>query len=106
MMNLEQFASQRLDHKRQRLALLEQQEQRLTVAVSGGLFLVNIQLLTFLRTETLKEIVILDNYDAPIKVSTKDLLSVCEERWQEVMNDWYNEYESLKKVRRIGQLNE
>jgi len=38
----EEFARQRLDHNRQRLALKEQQEQRLTITHSGGQFRITV----------------------------------------------------------------
>ena len=104
MNNLENFARQRFDLNRQRLTLKEQQEQRLTVAFNGGLFYVDMTLLSYLQTEPNSHIYIQDSYENPIHINRHELLQVCRTRYNEVMNDWHNQYEELKKVRKAGQL--
>ena len=47
------------------------------------------------------EFIMLDSYDTPIKVHCEELSNLCMERWREVYNDWYNEYEELKTKRRV-----
>jgi hypothetical protein len=108
MENFEEFARQRLDHNRQRLALKEQQEQRLTLAYAGGMFLVTTELMALLATWPENDILYLvDSYENPVEiVDATDMLVACRQRWYEVMNDWHNQYQELKKVRRVGQLNE
>ena len=108
VIDLEQFARQRLDINRQRLALKEQQEQRLTVVYNGGLFLVDIALIAFLASWGTKfQLYLKDSYDNPIYIDDAEvLLELCRTKWYEVMNDWHNQYEELKKVRRISQLDE
>jgi hypothetical protein len=46
-----------------------------------------------------KEIVLLDLYDNPVKINTKELWNLAAERWQEQMNAWLVEYEELSKKR-------
>ena len=106
--NYEEFARQRLDHNRQRLALREQQEQRLTLAYAGGMFLVTTELMALLATWPENDILYLvDSYENPVEiVDATDMLVHCRQRWYEVMNDWHNQYQELKKVRRVGQLSE
>ena len=108
VIDLEQFTRQRLDINRQRLALKEQQEQRLTVVYNGGLFLVDLVLMGFLASwDTKFQLYLKDSYDNPIYIdNVKVLLDLCRTKWSEVMNDWHNQYEELKKVRRINQLDE
>lgn len=102
----EEFARQRLDHNRQRLTLKEQQEQRLTITYNGGQFRITVELMALLATWPADELLYLvDDYDNPVKITDAcDMLIHCRERWYEVMNDWHNQHEELKKVRRVEQL--
>lgn len=102
----EQFARQRLDHNRQRLALKEQQEQRLTITYNGGQFRITLELMSFLATwEDHTDLYLIDDYDNPIYIdSAEAILERCRARWYEVLNDWHNQHEELKKVRRVEQL--
>jgi len=104
MENFEEFARRRLDHTRQRLALKEQQEQRLTVTHNGGVFKVDISLLAYLKTEPNSHVYLKDSYDNPIHVDRDKLLTDARHRYNEVMNDWHNQHAELKQVRRVGQL--
>ena len=108
VIDLEQFARQRLDINRQRLALKEQQEQRLTVAYNGGLFCIDVALMAFLASwDNAFDLYLTDSYGNPIYIdSAEALLERCRVRWSEVMNDWHNQHQELKKVRRINQLDE
>ena len=109
MKNLEQHARERFEFNRQKQTLKEQQEQRLSVTYRNGLFKVNMTLLTFLYMKNVNtgifkhdpEFIMLDSYDTPIKVHCEELSNLCMERWREVYNDWYNEYEELKTKRRV-----
>ena len=38
--------------------------------------------------------------------SAEAMYEQCTARWHEVMNDWHNQHQELKKVRKIGQLSE
>ena len=104
MENLEQFAKQRLDWNRQRLTLHESQQARLTVPHNSGLFTVDMTLLVYLRTTTADQCVLVDSYGNPVQVDVAQLLEHSEQRWQEVLNDWHNQYQELKCVRKVEQL--
>jgi len=109
MENQEQYARERFELNKQKQTLKEQQQQRLTVTYNGGLFFVDMTLLTFLYMKNVnaglfkqsKEVIIPDSYDTPIKVDCEELVNLCDERWQEVYNDWHNEFEELKTKRRV-----
>jgi hypothetical protein len=45
------------------------------------------------------EAVLLDLYENPVKVATRELMTMSQERWQEQMNAWLAEYEELNKNR-------
>jgi len=106
--DFEEFARQRLDHARQRLALKEQQEQRLTLTHCGGMFRVTAELMSLLATWPEGEFLyLLDDYDNPVLIDDPTLMLIdCRQKWYEIMNDWHNQHQELKKVRRIGQLSE
>ena len=109
MENLEKYASERFELNRQKQTLKEQQQQRLSVTYNGGLFYVDMNLMTYLSTRVTnaglcqqsREDIIPDSYDTPIKIDVQDLLILCDQRWKEVHNDWYNEYEELKTKRKV-----
>ena len=109
MENQEQFARERFELNRQKQTLKEQQQQRLTVTHNGGLFLVSMELIVYLKQSVMdaglfgasRNIIIPDSYDTPIEVDIEKLLNLCATRWAEVHNDWYNEYQELKGKRRV-----
>ncbi len=106
MENLEQFAKQRLDYNRQKISLKESQQERLTVSYGGGMFRVTIELMSFLSTWSQEDqLYLVDSYENPVLVEDpSELLYKCKMRWSEVMNDWHNELQDLRKVRKIDQL--
>ena len=61
-------------------------------------------LLVYLRTTTVDECVLVDSYGNPVQVDIAQLLLQCEQRWQEVLNDWHNQYQELKRVRKVEHL--
>ena len=110
MENLESYANERFALNRQKQTLKEQQQQRLSVTYNGGLFRVDMTLLSYLYMKNVNvglfnksvETIIPDSYDTPIEVNVQELLELCDERWNEVHNDWYNEYQELKTKRKAG----
>ncbi len=110
MENLESYARERFELNKQKQTLREQQQQRLTVTYNGGLFRVDMTLLNFLYMKNSMaglfqqstECIIPDSYNTPIKVDVVELVKLCDQRWNEIHNDWYNEYEELKTKRKAG----
>ena len=110
MTDIEQYARERFELNRQKQTLREQQQQRLTVSYNGGLFLVDMTLLNYLYMKNANaglfqqstKCIIPDSYDTPIEIDCVELVELCEARWNEVHNDWYNEYQELKTKRKAG----
>jgi hypothetical protein len=46
-----------------------------------------------------KDVVILDLYETPVKITVTDLFARAHERWQEQMNAWRVEWDELNKKR-------
>jgi hypothetical protein len=52
-----------------------------------------------LSTLTIESVIILDNYSNPVKVNRNQLLSKAQQVYRSVMEEWYDETESLKNNR-------
>ena len=110
MENLESYALERFELNRQKQTLKEQQQQRLTVTYNGGLFRVDMTLLNYLYMKNANaglfnqstKCILPDSYDTPIEIDCVELVELCEQRWNEVHNDWHNEYHELKTKRKAG----
>ena len=97
--NLIAHSRARFDHATAKRTLKEKYQGRLIFACNGGMFKAGPELQTTLLTCPEAEAVILDLYDNPVKVNTKELMALSQERWQEQMNAWLIEYEGLSKQR-------
>jgi len=112
MTDIEQYARERFELNRQKQTLKEQQQQRLTVSYNGGLFLVDMTLLNYLYMKNANaglfqqstKCILPDSYDTPIEIDCVELIRLCEARWNEVHNDWYNQFQELKTKRRAGEV--
>jgi hypothetical protein len=102
-MDTEQLISHsrsRFDHAAAKRVLKEKYQAKLIFAHAGGMWLAGPELLSTLKFCTPdKDIVLLDLYDNPVKINTKELWNLAAERWQEQMNAWLVEYEELNKKR-------
>lgn len=101
-MNTEQLvahARARFDHEASRRNLKEKYQARMMFAYAGGMWCAGPELQTMLLACPGDEAVILDLYDNPVKVDTKKLFAMSQQRWQEQMNAWLVEYDELNKNR-------
>jgi hypothetical protein len=102
-MNTDQMISHaraRFDHSVAKRVLKEKYQAKMTFAHAGGMWQAGPELLATLKFCTPdREIVLLDLYENPVKINTKELWNMAAERWQEVMNAWLVEYEELNKKR-------
>ena len=90
----------RFDHAVARRTLKEKYQAKLTFAHAGGMWHADPKLLSTLNCCVMdKNVVILDMYENPVKVNTKELWNLAAERWQEQMNAWLIEHEELNKNR-------
>ena len=90
----------RFDHAAAKRVLKEKYQAKMTFAHAGGLWQAGPQLLSILNCCTLdKDVVLLDLYENPVKVNTKELWNLAAARWQEQMNAWLVEHEELTNQR-------
>lgn len=94
-----QYSQARFDHAAARRVLREKYEAKLTFAHSGGLFKITPELLAFVKTWPVDEIYLTDLYQNPIKIDRQVFLVQAQQHYQEQMNAWHNEFESLSAER-------
>lgn len=71
------------------------------MAHSGGLFKITPELIAFVKTWPIDELYIEDIYQNPIAIDRQVFLVTAQQHYQQVMNRWHNEYEQLKKIRKV-----
>jgi hypothetical protein len=92
-------ARSRFDHAAARRTLKEKYSARMLFAYQGGMFRAGPELQTTLLTCPGLDAVILDLYENPVKINTRELLSLSQQRWQEQMNAWLVEHEQTNQQR-------
>jgi len=88
----------RFDHATARRVLKEKYQAKFTFAYAGGLWQAGPELLTTLKCCT-GNVVILDLYEAPVRVNAEEFYEQVLQRWQEQLNAWLVEYEEMNKKR-------
>lgn len=99
-----EFANYRVTLNNQNAALKAKTQNLLSYSINGGTFQIDMNLLTFckqLLDADHTEAILLDVYNNPIKVELKDFYDETISRWFEVTNDYYAEYEKLRKARKV-----
>lgn len=89
----------RYDHHESKLYLKEKYKNSLTFANQGGMWTVTSEFIAFLRTTSTETVILCDNYNNPIEVSVKDLLTQAQSIYDSVMTSWLQEYSTLTKKR-------
>lgn len=89
----------RFDHAVAKRLLKEKYQARMLFAYRGGMFRAGPELQTTLLTCPDAGAVILDLYENPVQVDTKELYALSQTRWQEQMNAWLAEHETNSQQR-------
>jgi hypothetical protein len=102
-MNTDELVEQaraKFDHAAAKRALKEKYQAKLIFGYRGGMFCAGPELLTLLHACPVQDdVVILDLYSNPVKISPSELEYIVLERWQEQMNSWLTEFEENSKKR-------
>ena len=80
-------------------SLKEKYEARMLFAHAGGMWRAGPELQTTPLTCPGEDAVILDLYENPVRVDTKELLAQSQQHWQEQMTAWLVEYEQTQQQR-------
>jgi hypothetical protein len=90
----------RFEHAVARRTLKEKYQAKMTFAHAGGMWRAGPELNNMIFTcGRMGEIVLIDLYENPVKVDSKELLTLSQERWNEQMNAWLIEYTELNNNR-------
>jgi hypothetical protein len=90
----------RFAHNSARAYLAEKYESKLIVADQGGLWRADQQTITMLTAfSNIKNIVLIDTFDNPVKVNREELLKKLKEVYLEVTYDWHQEWQELESKR-------
>jgi hypothetical protein len=90
----------RFDHAVAKRLLKEKYEAKMLFAYRGGMWRAGPELLTVLQAVPVEDdVVLLDLYENPVKVSPLDLQHLAFDRWQEQMNAWLVEHEANNQRR-------
>ena len=90
----------RFDHATARRTMKEKYQAKLTFAYRGGMWLAGPELHSMIFTcGRIGEVVLLDLYENPVRIDTKELMALSQERFNEQMNAWLVEYEQINKNR-------
>jgi hypothetical protein len=102
-----EFANYRATLNNQQQVLKSKTQSLLSYSINGGTFTINRELLTFcklLLDDKKKQAVLLDIYDNPIQVDLREFYDEILSRYFEVTNDYYAEYEKLRKARKVHKI--
>jgi hypothetical protein len=92
-------AKARFNHNAAKAYIKDKYESKLTVADQGGLWVASPEMISFLSSSTILEIVIIDTYSNPVKVNRAALLTTLEKTYHSVMELWQSEWAALEKKR-------
>jgi len=100
MSELTQRIKSRFDHAAAKKALKEKYQAKMLFAYRGGMWCAGPELNNMIFTcGRMGETVLPDVYDTPVRIDTKELMNMSQERWEEQMNAWLVEWESLQGQR-------
>jgi hypothetical protein len=81
--------------------LKEKIQTDLHMTHNGGMFKITPELLAFVKTWPVDELYLEDIYENPVQVDRQGFLVTAQQHYQTVMNRWHQQYEDLKKIRKI-----
>jgi hypothetical protein len=89
----------RFEHAAAKKLLKEKYQSKMLFAHAGGMWQAGPDLQTTLLTCPDAEAVILDLYETPVRINTRELLTLSQQRWQEQMTAWLIEHDALSRNR-------
>jgi hypothetical protein len=89
----------RFDHNQARQVLREKYEAKMLFAYNGGMWRAGPELLMTISVCPDENSVLIDEYGNPVKINTLELELLAQQRWQEQMNGWLNEFQELSRKR-------
>jgi hypothetical protein len=99
--SLLQEIKQSTDFQINKKTLREKIQTDLHMTHNGGMFKITPELIAFVQTWPVDELYLEDVYENPVSIDRQVFLVTAQQHYQQVMNRWHNEYEKLKKIRKI-----
>jgi len=99
MDDITQKIKARFDHEAAKQVLREKYEAKLLFAHQGGMFRAGPELIVLLNSYDTGEMVILDEFNNPTKVTRLALLDETKQRYQEQLNAWMVELAEQSRQR-------
>lgn len=104
-----QFSNFKQSFSTKQQTLKEKIDGKLTYGINGGLFKINISLMTFVHAlceaGRIEDVIILDYNENPILIpDLSNFRNEIFDRYFTSMNEYYNEYQTLKKSRSVERL--
>ena len=81
--------------------LREKIQTDLHVPYNGGLFKASPELIAFLNSWDTDELFLEDTYQNPVKIDRQEFLTLCQQHYQMVMNEWHIQHDELKRIRKV-----
>ena len=93
-------AKAKFSHNSTKAYLREKYNSKLIIAEQGGLWKITPEFISFLASVYIpNDVVIMDLYESPVKVDRTKFLNKAIDTYTSVMNEYYKEWEKLKKNR-------
>ena len=92
-------AKVRFDHNQNKKILKEKYESKMMFAHNGGMWNAGPELICVLSNYDTEEIVLVDTYGNPCRVNRENLLFSAKARYQEQLNQWEAELQSISRKR-------
>lgn len=89
------------DFQTNKRILREKIQTDLHMTHNGGMFKITPELLAFVKTWPVDELYLEDAYENPVAIYRQTFLVTAQQHYQTVMNTWHQQYEDLKKIRKI-----
>lgn len=89
----------RFNHNAAKDYLAEKYQNKLVVAEQNGLWRADAETISLLNSLTKTKVVLIDTFSNPVKVDRKELLKTLRTVYDEVMEEWYEEWQELEGKR-------
>ena len=100
-----EFSNYRQTLNNQKEVLKAKTESLLSYSINGGTFTIDRELITFVKIlidDKHTDAVLLDIYNHPIAIDLQNFYAEIMSRYFEVTNDYYVEYEKIRKARNVS----
>ena len=92
-------AKARFSHNSAKAYLKDKYDSKFIIASQSGLWKANLTTISFLNATSEDIVILIDNFDNPVKVNRVELLMSLTETYTRVMAEWHAEWSELENKR-------